>query len=406
MAPSKPLLSDFVAAVLSKTKTKRKSKAKPDTSGSNPGAAMEIEKPEEAAQPVAMEVDGKLEREKEVDGKPKKKEVSKKARKACKLAVQSLEKYYGDRTYRFLFDCVAEFFAELLASDLEQLAPGGIPAQLHLCVRRVREHDRHADMMDVCLALGVLISELSEEPWAGRVITFSVRPQIHMIKGKTLAEKLRDMEFDEASTTNHRDTDYEAICRKFGSTGYGDAVPQIVFWNLRDSKSTRVTSTQPVVAMIEVFNTEGTEQSKGGCTVLILQPITIIYHCLCVRLLERLKRYGAAGVLSYGLLNTVYYVTTFLLVWFYFSPAPGKMGYTAAVERFLKLMAMVWAGSQVTKILRAGGALALAPFVDRGLRWFTVRFNFKSEGKAFATIVGFCFALAALLFFGLTILWA
>jgi hypothetical protein len=93
-------------------------------------------------------------------------------------------------------------------------------------------------------------------------------------------------------------------------------------------------------------------------------------------------------------------------------------------------MAMVWAGSQVTKILRAGGwviiqlslqlvswisdpqahtfsnfkeyilpveihcslswktiglvysrALAMAPFVDRGLRWFTVKFNFKSEGK-------------------------
>uniref|UniRef100_A0A0E0MAH1 Uncharacterized protein n=1 Tax=Oryza punctata TaxID=4537 RepID=A0A0E0MAH1_ORYPU len=36
MAPSKPLLPDFVAAVLSKTKTKSKNKAKPDTSGSNP----------------------------------------------------------------------------------------------------------------------------------------------------------------------------------------------------------------------------------------------------------------------------------------------------------------------------------------------------------------------------------
>jgi hypothetical protein len=36
---------------------------------------------------------------------------------------------------------------------------------------------------------------------------------------------------------------------------------------------------------------------------------------LLARLLEKLKRYGAAGVLSYGLLNTVYYVTAFLLVW-------------------------------------------------------------------------------------------
>uniref|UniRef100_A0A0E0BGJ5 Kinesin motor domain-containing protein n=1 Tax=Oryza glumipatula TaxID=40148 RepID=A0A0E0BGJ5_9ORYZ len=36
-----------------------------------------------------------------------------------------------------------------------------------------------------------------------------------------------------------------------------------------------------------------------------------------------------------------------------------EMGYAASVERFLKLMAMVWAGNQVTKILRAGALLAL-----------------------------------------------
>ncbi|PKA47047.1 hypothetical protein AXF42_Ash011721 [Apostasia shenzhenica] len=72
-------------------------------------------------------------------------------------------------------------------------------------------------------------------------------------------------------------------------------------------------------------------------------------------LLQKLKRYGVAGVLSYGLLNTVYYVTTFLCVWFYFVPAPSRMGYAAAVKRFFQIVAMVWAGSQVTKILRAGG---------------------------------------------------
>ncbi|XP_072991436.1 uncharacterized protein [Typha latifolia] len=123
-------------------------------------------------------------------------------------------------------------------------------------------------------------------------------------------------------------------------------------------------------------------------------------------LLQKLRRYGVAGVLSYGLLNTIYYLTTFLLVWFYFAPAPGRMGYAAAVERFLKIMAMVWAGSQVTKIIRAGGALALAPFVDRGLSWFTIKFKFESQGKAFAAIAGLCFTLAVLLFFSLTLLSA
>ncbi|OMO62862.1 hypothetical protein COLO4_32863 [Corchorus olitorius] len=122
--------------------------------------------------------------------------------------------------------------------------------------------------------------------------------------------------------------------------------------------------------------------------------------------LKKLRRYGISGVLSYGLLNTAYYLTTFLLVWFYVAPVPGRMGYMAAVERFLKVMAMVWAGSQVTKLIRAGGALALAPFVDRGLSWFTAKFKFESQGKAFTVIVGFCFGLAFMLFLIITLLWA
>ncbi|XP_059299229.1 uncharacterized protein LOC132051954 isoform X4 [Lycium ferocissimum] len=123
-------------------------------------------------------------------------------------------------------------------------------------------------------------------------------------------------------------------------------------------------------------------------------------------ILTRLRRYGAAGVLSYGLLNTAYYLTTFLIVWFYVAPSPGRMGYLAAVERFLKVMAMVWAGSQVTKLVRAGGALALAPFVHRGLSWFTTKMKFESQGKAFAVVAGFCFGLAFMLFLIVTLLWA
>ncbi|KAG6394955.1 hypothetical protein SASPL_145546 [Salvia splendens] len=143
-------------------------------------------------------------------------------------------------------------------------------------------------------------------------------------------------------------------------------------------------------------------------------------------ILARLKRYGISGVLSYGLLNTAYYLTTFLVVCytlicqtalnsdflteltdrFYVTPAPAKMGYLAAAERFLKVMAMVWAGSQVTKLIRAGGALALSPFVDRGLSWFTNKMGFESQGKAFMVIAGFCFGLAFLMFVIVTLLWA
>ncbi|CAL5083865.1 unnamed protein product [Urochloa decumbens] len=381
--------------------------------------------------------------------------MTKGVRKAAKLAVQSLETYYGDGAYRFLFDCVAHFFADLLASDLEQLAPGGnkrkiglaakwcptpgssfdrttllceaiarrlfprdsSPDYAHLSeehyayralhrlrrevlvpLRKVLElpevymsaqrwselpytrvasvamrrykslfkkHDEarfgkyledveagkakiaagallpheiaHAafageadDVSDlqwrrmvedlrkkgslnnciavcdvsgsmggtpieVCVALGLLISELSDKPWGGRVITFSATPQIHKIEGKTLTQKMTfikrmdwgmntnfqavfdrilrtavdarlpkdkmirtvfvfsDMEFDEASAQPW-ETDYQVICRKFKDAGYGDAVPQIVFWNLRDSLSVPVTSTQPGVALVSGFS--------------------------------------------------------------------------------------------------------------------------------------------------------
>ncbi|PAN16645.1 LOW QUALITY PROTEIN: hypothetical protein PAHAL_3G074600 [Panicum hallii] len=434
LVPPKPLLADFVSAMLS---------TKFNLGDVVPVEAMEAEEeeshdqaPMEEPKPVAVEAK-----------KPKKKATpsmkAKKAKKAAKLAVQSLETYSGDRDYRFLFDCIAQFFADLLASDLDQLAQGGgkrakiglaakwcptpgssfdrttllceaiarrlfprdsspdyvlhrlrrealVPLRRTLelpkvymsaqrrselpykrvasvAMRRYKalfkkhdearfgkyledveagkakiaagallpheiagykgEDDEVSELqwrrmvedlrekgslsnciavcdvsgsmtgtpMEVCVALGLLISELSEQPWAGRVITFSSEPEIHTIKGDTLQRKLSfvksmewgfstnfqavfdrilrtatdarlapekmirtifvfsDMEFDQVSARPW-ETDYQAIRRKFRDAGYGDVVPQIVFWNLRDSLSTPVTSTQQGVAMVSSFS--------------------------------------------------------------------------------------------------------------------------------------------------------
>ncbi|PWA77813.1 hypothetical protein CTI12_AA220800 [Artemisia annua] len=152
----------------------------------------------------------------------------------------------------------------------------------------------HDTPMEVCVALGLLVSELSEEPWKGHVITFSESPQLHLIEGRDLKSKTEfienmgfgyntnfqkvfdkmlevavsnklseddmvkrvfvfsDMEFDEASSSPW-ETDYEAIQRKFKSHGY-EKVPEIVFWNLRDSRSTPVTATQKGVALLSGFS--------------------------------------------------------------------------------------------------------------------------------------------------------
>ncbi|KAG6399538.1 hypothetical protein SASPL_141019 [Salvia splendens] len=109
--------------------------------------------------------------------------------------------------------------------------------------------------MKVSVALGILVPELSEEPWKGKLITFSENPQLQKVfdvilevavKGKPKAEEMikrmfvfSDMEFDEASA-NPWETDYEAIVRKYKEKGYGECVPEIVFWDLRDSRATPV----------------------------------------------------------------------------------------------------------------------------------------------------------------------
>ncbi|KAL2469713.1 Uncharacterized conserved protein UCP015417 [Abeliophyllum distichum] len=148
--------------------------------------------------------------------------------------------------------------------------------------------------MEVSVALGVLVSELSEDPWKGKLITFSANPELQEVKGDTLKAKTEfvrnmdwgmntnfqkafdrildvavegklseeqmikrvfvfsDMEFDQASEKPW-ETDYQAVQRKFREKGYQN-VPEIVFWNLRDSRATPVMANQSGVALVSGFS--------------------------------------------------------------------------------------------------------------------------------------------------------
>ncbi|KAI3891773.1 hypothetical protein MKX03_020911 [Papaver bracteatum] len=146
---------------------------------------------------------------------------------------------------------------------------------------------------------------MSDKPWKGKLITFSTNPQLHEIKGDDLISKTQfikrmewgmstdfqkvfdrildvavagnlkedqmikrlfvfsDMEFNEASYSRHRqpgkhaakawETDYKVIQQKFRAKGYMN-VPEIVFWNLRESSSTPVLSQQKGVAMLSGYS--------------------------------------------------------------------------------------------------------------------------------------------------------
>lgn len=162
--------------------------------------------------------------------------------------------------------------------------------------------------MEVSVSLGLLVSELSDDPWKGKVLTFSADPQLHLIEGVSLKSKTEsmrrmdwhmnvdfqkvfdrilqvavkgnlsedqmikrvfvfsDMEFDDASRNSSSDSnvegqevkrsweaDYEAIAMKFKAKGY-NKVPDIVFWNLRHSSSTPVFAKRSGVALVCGFS--------------------------------------------------------------------------------------------------------------------------------------------------------
>ncbi|PWA51499.1 hypothetical protein CTI12_AA466310 [Artemisia annua] len=111
--------------------------------------------------------------------------------------------------------------------------------------------------MDVCVALGLLVSELSEERSHGKrvfetMLEVAVRYKLSEDDMVKRVFVFSDMEFDQASSSPW-ETDYEAIQRKFKSHGYVN-VPEIVFWNLRDSPATPVTANQKGVALLSGFS--------------------------------------------------------------------------------------------------------------------------------------------------------
>jgi hypothetical protein len=149
--------------------------------------------------------------------------------------------------------------------------------------------------MEVCIALSLVLQEITPEPWNGRVITFSSTPEWHKIEGKTLQAKVHclknapwggstnfvssmklildmaiqhgltqeqmpkmlfcfsDMQFDEAHGTYGSSSNsgyvhaFSSVKAMFEREGY--QVPHIVFWNLR------ATNAQPCETISEGVST-------------------------------------------------------------------------------------------------------------------------------------------------------
>eukprot|EP00873_Tetraselmis_striata_P045212 jgi/Tetstr1/465476/TSEL_010160.t1 len=97
---------------------------------------------------------------------------------------------------------------------------------------------------------------------------------------------------------------------------------------------------------------------------------------------QRLAELGLSGVIAYGLLNTLYYVCAFLLFFTTIADVPKGMGFGETFRKVAEAFALTWAGSQVTKIPRLAGAVALAPLINKLLDLIQRRLRLDSRNQA------------------------
>lgn len=126
---------------------------------------------------------------------------------------------------------------------------------------------------------------------------------------------------------------------------------------------------------------------------------------------QQLSAAGRGGLIAYGVLNWLYYITVTTVAWNYSSV--GKASAVAAssslnqrvglsVLRLGKVMGIVWAGSQITKPTRIAGAILTAPLADRLLLRIKTTFQLPSVERAFALMVAMLLGSTAL-FYAITV---
>ena len=120
-------------------------------------------------------------------------------------------------------------------------------------------------------------------------------------------------------------------------------------------------------------------------------------------LAARMKSLGLAGFTAYGINNTVYYTLAFTAAWTLRGIPPESAATLGATFRAAgEVMALVWAGSQVTKLARFALAIAMAPKIDERMEAWGRETGWGKE-RTFATVTFGCFLGSAAFFAALIV---
>jgi hypothetical protein len=181
--------------------------------------------------------------------------------------------------------------------------------------------------LEVCVALGLLLSENLPEPFRNQVVTFTGEPEWHTVSGESLAERaaslhgarwgtttniqaafdlvlarakaaraaglafempdalvvLSDMEFD---CPNVRGTNHQVMERKFRAAGY--EVPTLVYWNLL-GRGIVPAGNRPGVALVSGYSPRIADIVLSGAFDQ-LSPDLVMREAVCT------PRYDLAGL--------------------------------------------------------------------------------------------------------------
>jgi hypothetical protein len=183
--------------------------------------------------------------------------------------------------------------------------------------------------LDVCVALGLLLSENLPEPFRNQVVTFTGDPQWHEVSGDTLAERaaslhsarwstntniqaafdlilarakaardagvafempsafvvLSDMEFDNPGIRGR--TNHQVLERKFKAAGF--ALPTLVYWNLNGRAGNMAAGNQAGAVLVSGYSPRIADIVLSGAYDQ-LSPDLVMREAVCV------PRYDLAGL--------------------------------------------------------------------------------------------------------------
>ncbi|KWA83776.1 hypothetical protein WL29_20645 [Burkholderia ubonensis] len=183
--------------------------------------------------------------------------------------------------------------------------------------------------MDVCIALGLLLSESLPEPFRNQVVTFTGTPHWHTVGGETLAERaaslraadwgtntniqaafdlilkratdaraagvafempsafivFSDMEFDSPNVRGR--TNHQVLDRKFRAAGF--ELPTLVYWNLNGRSGNIPAGNHPGVVLVSGYSPRIADIVLSGAYDQ-LSPDIVMREAVCV------PRYDLAGL--------------------------------------------------------------------------------------------------------------